>query len=1287
MKPAALRAALTRFLLAGVLLLAGCEGALDDFQAEFFGTDRLEVTVAGDLTLNEDANPGQVVAMVNVSLDGRPLYSSSGDEFSKLRLTLDDNTGLFTVDSTTGSVRLERDLIFGAGHLFKFKVRATAGLLSGETNFQLRVLEHPQAAPSSVTDDQKPYVPVSDTLLPYDPFLPYGPFLPDDNGEDPSAGGDPNGGPYVCEDYSPCPEPPSPLPGTEGSHYLVDSLSELQSIATGFRDDDWEVSLPLAVSLLAHYRLAADIDARVTASVSYTNGQAIGEGFLPIGTVYAPFNGSFDGAGYTIEGLAIRPSSSAGGRAFGLFGYVRGGLVRNLKLRAPQVRAQKALVALSYGVGSVVGWLEDGLLDNVQVTQAQVEGTRGVGGLVGFLVRSQIVDSLYQGAVYGDARLGGITGASFCLDDIPPSITNVLALASVSASGNVDEGYLGLIAGLNDGQVARAIAVGTVAGSAHVGGLVGLNLENGRVTHSLAKVRVLPAGSALDSLGGLVGVNGGIVQDSLALAASPAVPALVGAMVGWFNEPLEGVARRLYFVQPQTEDAASTTTDWPLGIGDQSDGDQSDSVSDVFGLPLSSIEALSCAGASRSVFHDTSDEGETRSCLPWIEGSFPWVFGVSSQLPVLREHLLDAKAQRVLLASDFSALSLEEEAAYPLAIAADALSLPDQQSTLLDIHWMPSEAIREANPAAVLTAPTLDVLAPREAGQYSILLSIHDGTFWHVDSFDLAVHAAYTVGTLQELQSIATGFRNASMLAPLTPEESLSASYLMTNDIDASPTNDEAYLEGAGFSPIPAFSGRFNGDGFRILGLHIRRTAENHVGLFESLHRGAVVRHLGLVRALIDGADDVGALVGSIAATDSSGSEGTPSDELSPTPLERVTVEDLYIHGVQVRGGQRVGGVVGSVQNVEAYLKAIFFEGDVSGTDAVGGIVGAYDVNTHAMAPQLDDLIATGRVTGQVDVGGILGHSGGSDGIHLQDAIYKGLVEGNERLGGIVGSIAFLDSIQQAAILERVLVLGRVVGTGALQGGLAGRIENTIISEALAHNAILQRRGDAAASPTWGRMVGQMYADSSLERSYWLDDTSIQTALGEGSQPPADELPPSVVGLSAEEIADLRCNADLLFRRPADDPLEPGLPCDPESLASFPWVVGGGDGAPVPRQGPFSAEAGDYFVHTDISYAGSDVYQGDVRLWGLGALDQFSGGHYHWLLPPGFAFVEGFPGAGEEPVLIDPETASWNERNYLYITAEPGRYVLYLSFGDDQSEGAIGSEMEIEVFARESTVE
>ena len=63
----------------------------------------------------------------------------------------------------------------------------------------------------------------------------------------------------------------------------------------------------------------------------------------------------------------------------------------------------------------------------------------------------------------------------------------------------------------------------------------------------------------------------------------------------------------------------------------------------------------------------------------------------------------------------------------------------------------------------------------------------------------------------------------------------------------------------------------------------------------------------------------------------------------------------------------------------------------------------------------------------------------------------------------------------------------------------------------------------------------------------------------------------------------------------------------------------------------------------------------------------------------------GFPSGGREPVPIDLEAALWNERDYLHITAEPGRYVLYLSFGDDQSEGAIGSEME--VFARQSTVE
>ena len=112
--------------------------------------------------------------------------------------------------------------------------------------------------------------------------------------------------------------------GSETNPYLVDTLAELQSIATIFSSSDGGVIAPVntAASLAANYLQTADIDASGTASGTWqlddkddsdaTNDE---DGFLPIGNCgddgicaddsttatvdetddNVPFTGSFDG--------------------------------------------------------------------------------------------------------------------------------------------------------------------------------------------------------------------------------------------------------------------------------------------------------------------------------------------------------------------------------------------------------------------------------------------------------------------------------------------------------------------------------------------------------------------------------------------------------------------------------------------------------------------------------------------------------------------------------------------------------------------------------------------------------------------------------------------------------------------------------------------------------------------------------------------------------------------------------------------------------------------------------
>lgn len=87
-----------------------------------------------------------------------------------------------------------------------------------------------------------------------------------------------------------------------------------------------------------------------------------------------------------------------------------------------------------------------------------------------------------------------------------------------------------------------------------------------------------------------------------------------------------------------------------------------------------------------------------------------------------------------------------------------------------------------------------------------------------------------------------------------------SGNYVQTADIDASVT--EGSNSGLGWRPIPAFTGTFDGRGFRIDHLTSRRAGELDSGLFASLEPGSVVRRVALTDVYMEGV-----CVGGIAGT------------------------------------------------------------------------------------------------------------------------------------------------------------------------------------------------------------------------------------------------------------------------------------------------------------------------------------------------------------------------------------------------------------------------------------
>jgi hypothetical protein len=230
--------------------------------------------------------------------------------------------------------------------------------------------------------------------------------------------------------------------------------------------------------------------------------------------------------------------------------------------------------------------------------------------------------------------------------------------------------------------------------------------------------------------------------------------------------------------------------------------------------------------------------------------------------------------------------------------------------------------------------------------------ALPDGTYsWRVR----AVDGAGNIGDWSDTWS----FRIITVPTVITTVEELQAMnndlvnwYILGNDIDASATKN--WNSGAGFEPIGpgwnAFSGSFDGRGYKIYNLYINRPSTFNVGLFAFVGSGGVVENVGLENENVIGCSKVGGLVG----------------------WNWGTVSNSYSTGA-VSGHDAVGGLIGylyDVGNVSNSYSACSVSG---GYRMVGGLVGYNYWGT------VSNCYSTGSVSGGYEwVGGLVGYSCGT---------------------------------------------------------------------------------------------------------------------------------------------------------------------------------------------------------------------------------------------------------------------------------------------------------------------
>jgi hypothetical protein len=239
--------------------------------------------------------------------------------------------------------------------------------------------------------------------------------------------------------------------GESNDPYLIYTAAQMVKI--GANIGDWGKS----------FKLMSDISLADYSGSSYN---IIGRSSSPY-QGDGPFMGVFDGNYHSISGFSFSQSDIS---YVGIFGYVGGGIIKNLKVVSPNL-TDAYLDDMSY-VGPIAGCVDDGDIVGCSVIGGTVEGGMYVGGLVGLCKASFIADCSSSASVLGTSSVGGLVGVGSTFAGIP-GIRDSYAQGAVSGNDYVG----GFIGDSSDVVIVNCYSTGLVSGTTNVGGFSGYNVN------------------------------------------------------------------------------------------------------------------------------------------------------------------------------------------------------------------------------------------------------------------------------------------------------------------------------------------------------------------------------------------------------------------------------------------------------------------------------------------------------------------------------------------------------------------------------------------------------------------------------------------------------------------------------------------------------------------------------------------------------------------------------------------------------------------------------------------
>lgn len=260
------------------------------------------------------------------------------------------------------------------------------------------------------------------------------------------------------------------------------------------------------------------------------------------------------------------------------------------------------------------------------------------------------------------------------------------------------------------------------------------------------------------------------------------------------------------------------------------------------------------------------------------------------------------------------------------------------------------------------------------------------------------------IGNAEDLKSIDTTYVTPRTFAAGTQWETttttsgLSDFYLQVADIKLdSATLQDAYgatwydntvgWEGIGEYNSTDFTGVYDGGNLKLDSLWINAgAADNFIGLFDAV-LNATIRNIRMDSVDIASTRTLTTYLGSLVGI-----------------LRGDTIENVRVTGTIDADGDYIGGVVGDQRTNQTILDRISFVGDVTGDDQVGGLMGSQSFNYTLIA---NNIYTQGTVTGDNEIGGFFGQikfqniSGGYD--FVKNSYAAMVVTANSNGGGFAG--------------------------------------------------------------------------------------------------------------------------------------------------------------------------------------------------------------------------------------------------------------------------------------------